>query len=385
MKLRIGKPYLEHVMGKVRVCASISQEEHEPYIAWYEFETKYEEYICIERADAFVINVLLYAMEHGLDIECEQVLSEKLYYHINEYLIPCISKNIRKYQRILVDAPISNEKLECKNAVGASLSGGVDSFYTLAKHISRKEKSFEITHLTFFNAGASGSYGGEEARKKYLDRIDWIKEVADCVNKEFICVDTNFNEFLKQDHRSTHTFRTLSIPLVLQKLFAKYYFATGYALPHFEFCSIDTADYDLLNVACFETETISFYASGIEATRMDKLKEIVNFEITEQYLNVCVSEAVNCGKCEKCRRTMMGLYALGKLEKYKAVFDLDYFNDHRESYFDLVYAKRDEHDWAEIYALMNKNEFTIRNYLIGTSMRLFVKAKKIAKKIIYKE
>ena len=307
MKLTIGKPYIEYIKDKVRICAELKIEEKKTFIAWYEIGAEYGEYVCTERTDAFVVNVLLYAMEHSLDIECEQVMSEKLYYQLNEYLIPCISKNISKYNRISIIATLSNEKLESRGAVGASLSGGVDSFYTLSKHMDRKEKSYEITHLTFFNAGASGSYGGDDARKRYFERIDWIKNVADCVKKEFLCVDTNMNEFLMQDHRSTHTFRTLSIPLVLQKLFSKYYFATGYPLPHFEFCPIDTADYDLLNVFCFGTETLSFYASGAEATRMDKLYEITKLEITGKYLNVCVSESVNCGKCEKCQRTMMGL------------------------------------------------------------------------------
>ena len=105
---------------------------------------------------------------------------------------------------------------------------------------------------------------------RYKQRIDWIQSVADELEKPLVCVDTSANEFLKQNHEQTHTFRTLSIPLAMQKLFSKYYFSSGIPFKNFEFAKLDTATYDLLNVQCISTDNLTFYSSGGEVKRLEK-------------------------------------------------------------------------------------------------------------------
>lgn len=377
--LHIGKPYIEDVPKKnsVRLCVKINVPDKDDYILWYETDEKYRKYLCTERSDAFVVNLLLYAMEHQLDIECAQCVTERLYYQLTEYLIPSISKNIDRYSPITVSASLDASVLPTANAVGASLSGGVDSFYTLLHHIDRKESSFNITHLTFFNAGASGEFGGEEARTRYKERIEWIRDVADELSAEMICVDTNANEFLHQNHEATHTFRTLAIPLLLQKLFGRYYFSSGFSFRDFEFDKIDTAHYDLLNVECLSTDALTFYSSGGEATRLEKLEYISGFPITYNRLNVCVSEAVSCSRCEKCRRTMVGLYAIGKLHLYEKVFDVKYFEQHKHEYVSDAIKYLKSLDWPETYQKL-KAEHKINgiDYCIGVPKLIWHEVKK---------
>lgn len=385
--LYIGKPYIENLTDqrKTRICVSIRQGESE-YVLWYEVDDVYGPYLCTERADGFVVNLLLYAMEHGLDIECDQCMTERLYYQLVEYLIPCISKNTRKYHAISIKAALDESPINSAHAVGASLSGGVDSFYTLLRHIKRKEKSLNITHLTFFNAGASGEYGGDDARERYQERINWIKAVAEELGKELLCVDTNANEYIKQNHEATHTFRTLAIPLILQKLFSRYYFASGFPFQSFVFRDDDTACYDLLNVQCLSTDTLTFYSSGGEATRLDKLRYISEFPITYNRLNVCVADAVNCSRCEKCARTMVGLYAIGKLDLYKNVFDLDYFEKHKHKYLSDSIKYLKSHDWPESYALLKEShKLSIFDYCMGIPKLIFYEGRKaIAKNTLAK-
>lgn len=386
--LRVGRPYIEDLQQEqgVRLCVKIEIPEKDGYILWYETDAKYKDYLCTERSDGFVVNLLLYAMEHQLDIECDQCLTERLYYQLTEYLIPSISKNINKYSPINILAPLDSSPLSSANAVGASLSGGVDSFYTLLRHIDRKEISFNITHLTFFNAGASGEFGGEEARTRYKERIEWIHDVAEELGAEMICVDTNANELLHQNHEATHTFRTLAIPLLLQKLFAKYYFSSGFSFRDFEFDKMDTAHYDLLNIECLSTDALTFYSSGGESTRLEKLEYISNFPVTYKRLNVCVSEAVNCSHCEKCARTMVGLYAIEKLDLYKDVFDLDYFEKHKHKYLSDSIKYLKSHDWPESYALLKEShKLSIFDYCMGIPKLIFYEGRKaIAKNTLAK-
>lgn len=369
--LIIGKPTLENCdNGNCRLCCDLNFNQKKVYTVWYEFDGGLRDYICVEVIDGILVNLLLYAMEHDYDIESEEAVSDDLYLNLTSYLIPAISKNVPKYHKIAIYAPTVNIKFPSKNAVGASLSGGVDSFYTLLKHCDQAEKEFNITHLTFFNAGASGAMGGKEARERYHQRIDWIRNVADEMQMKLVCVDTNINEFLRQAHEPTNTFRTLAIPLLLQKLFSKYYFASSYEFDQFKFLETDTSFYDILNMSCLSTKNLRFYLDGAEASRSKKLQFISNYPITYDKLNVCVADAHNCGKCDKCRRTMLGLYGLHKLDLYKNTFDVDYFKAHKHEYFKVMLALRKwkavpvRQEWEEIYQLV-KREVTVSDRISG--------------------
>ena len=254
--------------------------------------------------------------------------------------------------------------------VGASISCGVDSFYTLLKHQNQKDEKYNITHLTFFNAGSNGEYGGEKARDLFNKRVEYVGKFCEENNYNLITIDTNINEFLMMNHEKTHTFRTLGCVLALQKLFSKYYFASGLPFDGSHIDESDTAFYDILNVQCFSNENISFYCSGIETTRLEKIKYISNFKETYNWLNVCVIDESNCGKCEKCIRTMTALDSIGSLERYSNVFDIDEFYKNKSKYMvNILEYNREKlkHNlYQEIideYKKSNNNPFTLLIYI----------------------
>jgi hypothetical protein len=69
----------------------------------------------------------------------------------------------------------------------------------------------------------------------------------------------------------------------------------------------------------WSTETLQFVHDGVEATRINKLVwQISKSPVALRYLRVCyvnTNGSYNCGVCDKCLRTMVGLYAVGVLEK----------------------------------------------------------------------
>lgn len=374
--LKIGTPYIESGKDSSRLCSVLELGGKPVYTLWYEVEKAFEPFLCCERVDGIVVNLLLYAMEHGYDLESDCEMSEQIRYQLTEYLIPSIAKNIKRYQNIELRIPVSLVEIANASAVGASLSGGVDSFYTLFQHLHRSEERYNITHLCFFNAGASGAGGGEKGRARYHARIRWIKSVADDLGKELVCVDTNVNEFLHQRHEATHTFRTLAIPLILQKLFSKYFFASGVELKDFNFSEADTADYDLLITQCISSENLKFYVSGGEASRLEKLRRISSEDLTYNKLNVCEAEDTNCGRCDKCVRTMVELYALGCLENYNGVFDTSYFKKHKSFYFARMLAFKNckdrygGYDWNDVYKVL-RHEVTLFDRIYGVVYKTY--------------
>ena len=84
--LKIGKPYIDNCCreGYSRMCAELFIDSKKVYDVWYETINKFASFFSPERCDGLVVNLLLYAMENDLDIECEAIVSSKLYYQLTE-------------------------------------------------------------------------------------------------------------------------------------------------------------------------------------------------------------------------------------------------------------------------------------------------------------
>lgn len=120
--------------------------------------------------------------------------------------------------------------------------------------------------------------------------------------------------------------------LSLQKYISKYYTSSTYSygeIKHYEKHShnFDMAEFaESYLVPLIQTDSLELIIDGCQYRRCDKLKNIVDWDIAQKYLNVCVShmpDASNCGFCGKCLRTLLPLEILGKLDKFSRVFDVE--------------------------------------------------------------
>ncbi|MBQ8234473.1 MAG: hypothetical protein IJZ36_02675 [Bacilli bacterium] len=361
MKLIINEPHIKNN----RLISNIKY-GNKQYDMYFEVEKKYTKYLS-NTSNAFLVALLPFIIKHEYDVIVKGDISSKLYYQLNNYLIPLLCREFKK-KKINIKCNLTNIKYESKG-VGASISCGVDSFYTLLKH--KNIKDYSITHLTFFNAGSNGENGGEEARKLYYERLKPIKKFCEEQNYELVTVDTNMNELIQMDHEMTHTFRTLSCVFALEKLFGKYYFASGLNFNNSHIDEEDTAYYDILNVHCLSNENIDFYCSGLETTRMEKIKFISQFSETYNWLNVCIMKENNCGHCNKCIRTMTALDSINKLENYKNVFDIEEYKKNKTVILkNLIIGQRDKtakQFYGEIIESFKENNKKIpfKSYLLA--------------------
>ena len=343
MELIINKPYID---GN-KLISKIEYENKE-YELFFEVEDKYIQYLCDDNANSFLIALLPFFVKHNYDVVVKGKISSKLYYQITNYLLPLLCKEFKK-EKINIKCELTDKEYNSR-AVGASISCGVDSFYTLLKHQNCDDPGYNITHLCFFNAGSNGEYGGEGARKLYKDRISNIEKFCNEYNYPLVTVDSNMNELIMMNHQCRNTFTTLACVFTLEKLFGKYYFASCFGFNGSHIDHFDTTYYDILNVHCLSSENISFYCSGIETTRLEKLKYISDKSITYDYLNVCVgSTAENCGTCPKCMRTLTELDSIKKTNLYKNVFDLDKFKKNRAKIYSEILINNKDRVNHEFY------------------------------------
>ena len=93
--LKIGRPYVEYVGNKVRLCAKLTFPDLEQ-IAWFETEEEYVKYFTTDRADAFVVAFLTSAMKAGEDIVSEAPVTKRLLYQLNRQLIPALEAHTKR-------------------------------------------------------------------------------------------------------------------------------------------------------------------------------------------------------------------------------------------------------------------------------------------------
>lgn len=323
-QITIGDPYLRQEKDKTKLCSLLST-ENEQYEMWFEVDREYEPYLCTERCDAFVLALLFYCLKNKVDMVSETPISKELYYKLKNEYIPVLGNHTDEFFPFTMQAPLTSEKLPNKGAVGTGVSGGVDSFFSILKHYNLPDemKDYEITHLTFFNMGSHGDFGGEEARKLFHARGKRAEKIASELQLPVVFVDSNISEFIKVSFLPSVSIRNLSAVMALQKLFCRYYLSAGTPIFWFQLDASENDRYDLLNTYAVSNENVTVHNSGLAETRLEKIGFIADFPSTHKYLNVCVRGDENCGVCEKCIRTMNALYAMQKLDLFSETFNLD--------------------------------------------------------------
>lgn len=376
--LEIRQPYIKRLGTKSRLCSDITWGVGNRTL-WFEVEREYEKCLCSERIDGFLVALLPFAMIANLNIFSDGYISERLLYQLKTILLPSLVANIADFHSIDIKAKFDGKVLDCKNAVGTGLTCGIDSFYTVLKHVDECLEGFRLTNLTYFNIMNSAIWQGREDSSREFSnaRIDYVKPAADELGLKLVTVDSNLDGIYRGfNYLATFTFRFFGTILALQKLFGKYYWSSGHTFSQFKLTIDDIAYFDLLSVQCLSNENTTFYSVGSEITRIEKTEYISDFAITYKFLNVCWSYLYNCGKCDKCRRTMLGLYALGKLNYYREVFDVGYFYQNKDEYLGhmlfMWITEKDHGYYSEI-----------RRYLRQRYIKIPARAKMCAIKLLY--
>lgn len=349
--LTIKQPRIERSERNVRMITDIIEDKCVKTV-WIEVDNKYEPYLCTERADAFVIGLLHYAMSHNHDIICEVPMGEYLYYQITTYLIDTIAQGSSLMHNIKITADVDQNDLPCAGKVGTGISCGIDSLHVLAALSGSSLTHHKPTHLTFFNVGSHGE--GERAKRLFAER----KRRAECFCQDYgfelVEVNSNIMDVFPQIHVLTHTFTSMFAVFALQKLYSVYYYASGYPFSAFSLAntySSDCAYYDLLLTGAFSTDHLRIYSEGGNLSRLEKTRKVVTYPPSYKYLNVCTSTEKNCGRCEKCTRTLLALDVLGALDKYRDVFDIDDYLSHKQYHLKTLYVQYSLHSeyYMELY------------------------------------
>ena len=347
--LSIGKSRLLYADGMARLSADITLNGRRTAL-WFAVPVAQAAYLCPGRADPFVFALLPAAMRSGQELACCDPISARLHYQLQDCLIPALAAAGTLYRPVRITAPFTAAPCQNRGAVGTGFSGGVDSLYTVLRHGAGCE--YPLTHLAVFNAGV---FEGPARRATFARACRVAARFAAGRGLETVLVDTNLAEALPERFLDVYSFRNIACALALQGLFSLYLLSSGHDIASFRLDLHNAARFDALTVACAATEGLDFSLSGAEAKRWQKLAALSDWPPSWRWLHPCicgVAGGANCGRCKKCARDTVALYALGTLERYAAVFDTAAFRKNIAARMGFVLANRGDHLYDETLALL---------------------------------
>jgi hypothetical protein len=348
---------------------------------WYSVPNKYREYLTTEKLDGFVVGVLLKAMELGEDIVVRGSMSEKLFYNLTHYYRKILQLQIPSLKQIniLPDSLDDGKTYSTQGAVGTGFSAGVDSLSTIYDHfLTDIPPHYKITHFTFHNVGAHGEWHPENAAVLFNTRYEKTRVLTEQLGIDLIKIDSNLSDFLKMDFRRTHTTRNLSCPLMLQKLFSKFYYSNVFRYQDsFIGDSKNMATAGFAAVHLLSTETLDLIISGCQYSRVEKTKKIAAHGVS-QWLSPCVSPdpetGENCSQCWKCSVVLFTLELHGLLDKFEGTFDLNKWKRVRNTFiFRTVLTDHSDPLYEELreYARDTGYRFTLGQKILAKLYLLY--------------
>lgn len=370
----IKKIFINSVIRKcdndrTKIEYNISTSLGEDFTLWYEVDEKYMSALSEEISDGVIVTLLPYAVRGGYDIVSKLPISETLFFRLTSQLIPILKDGLNNaYEtKIVADRVICHFN---SYAVASGISCGVDSFTTLFEYTEDCEmKSYQLTHLTYFENGAHHlNVNGhcEKKRELFEKQCTRIKKFCDRYGYELIVVRSNLDDFLidcfgPEPFQNTHTYRNAGFVLLLQKLIKTYFYSTASECGSDIRIELDDpAHYEKILLPYISTNNTEFYNSNKQMTRLEKTQYISEFNQTYDNLLVCYRNENNCGRCLKCIRTLLTLDFIGKLKEYSGSFDIDYYQKNRTWYLTrLCMGKKYNPFMKELYEYSKEKHINI--------------------------
>ncbi len=301
---------------------------------WFSVEAPFASYIAAERADGFMVALLSWAMECGVNLRFTAPVSRTLYFTVTRFLIPTLKASYPWRTAIRIEAPVTDVPLPCAGACGTGLSCGIDSLATVADYLLASDAPpapHRLTHVAFFNVGAHG-HGDKcpevSVRRVFSERLAHSRRCAQALGCPLVVVDSNLMDYVVGSFLHNVTLCNCAAVLVLQKLFGIYYVSSTLQISKIKMDGV-LEHLEPVLLPLLRTETLTFFSSGMTSTRVEKTERVSRHPLAYEFLNVCVVESHNCSRCNKCLRTIMTLDLLRRLDAFDKVFDVTFFKRSR--------------------------------------------------------
>lgn len=296
--LVISRPILSSGTQGTRVSATLRAPGFSQEL-WYEVTG------CVPAQDgtSFATAGLLLAMSRGWNLESEAPVSP-MWFQATDQIQDIFQLWLPEFRRIEIKAATQSLHPQALSS-GTFFSGGVDSYYTYLKHEQ------EISSLIFVTGFDIPLHKTALAQLVSTE----MARTAKALNKQLIEVKTNLREFCDRfvEWRFYHGAALASVAHLLTQQVGSVFLAATHTYANLFPCGT----HPLLD-HLWGSETLKIIHDGCEANRFQKVARLAQSEVALQSLRVCYrnkADELNCGRCEKCLRTMVSLAAVGAMDR----------------------------------------------------------------------
>lgn len=300
--------FVEH-NGHVVAGATIESDGGVKSHLWYRFPSEYR-HLLTESADPFVVATLFFAMKKGTDLIVHGQVSPSLLQNLEEFQSAWSCWCPARYSKIEIRADLETELKEtCSpDSTISAFSGGVDSCFTVWRHHSKNcgrstcdIRASLMVHGFDIPLGEHGIF---------VSAADRSRRMLDDFGIELITMATNFREFSTDDWSYTHGAAVASCLMFFQGTYK------NGLIP-----STDPYNYlvlpwgsNPLTDRLLSCNSFSIIHDGASFSRNEKVREISRWPAAAENLRVCHQGEFkdrNCGRCEKCIRTILNFRVMG--------------------------------------------------------------------------
>ena len=275
---------------------------------WFRFPENHEASLS-ENLDHFVVGSLFRAMEDGADIKAEGTVSPSLLRNLQEFTAVWAHWLPGKYHDVAIEAETEREPAtEGRTGAVSAFSGGVDAAFTMYRHhkgmagrLARKVSAGMLAHG--FDIPLDEPEIFENASGK-------ARAMVESLGLELVPVSTNFRE-INGNWNETHGAAVASCLMLLQGRYSSGLIGSTepYNALILPWGSNPITD-PLLGSDSFE-----IVHDGAAYTRSEKIAVVADWQEALRFLRVCWKGKLkdrNCGRCEKCIRTILNFRLLGR-------------------------------------------------------------------------
>ena len=359
---------------------------------YFAVKNEHADMLTDEVYDAFLLVPLYLAMYHHTDLHIHGKVSKKLYKNIMWYIRQILCDFSDDLSMVDVKVDGFGTVTGKGDIIGTGISCGVDSLCTIFDHfVKEDDPEYRINSLFLFNCGTHGDFENPATRKLWLSRYELNAVAAKDIGLPVILVDSNLHAFThKIGENKVGYFALHSCMFALERAIKLYYASSGESydevLRFNQFDrDIDMAGYT--QTALFPligTETLTMLHDGSQYQRSNKIERIIDWDIAQKYLNVCVNstDGTNCCICSKCMRTLVPLEATGKLEQFSGVFDLVKYKKHAYLAKLKMVGKQKEDfyaadnvNFARSHGMSMPNQLLAKAFVYAGGASVFIKKK----------
>jgi len=299
--------------GFVRLSAVIQYgDSHADEIVWFDVEEKYRGFLSCS-GDPWVTIMSPLASYLGEDIYIDEACDYQLLSNLKEIMAVWNSWD-RALTKVSINSPVQLVTESEEKRTAAFFSGGVDSFYTLLKleEEAKQGRNKLISDLILvwgFDVPLDNRAGFDSLYNR-------LKKSADALGKNLIPVITNIRETRFEETAwgtHSHTAALAAVSYAIQGYLDKVYIASSYP---YESLVTPWGSHPMID-HLYSSSSMVVSTHGLPVNRVEKTGYIGTSPEVLDGLHVCWQDLSdkNCGRCDKCFRTMITLSIIGVLDQ----------------------------------------------------------------------